>query len=83
MSQLRASAAPHGPHLRRTSSTGRVEAFSDGVMAIAITLLVLELKVPDPATSGDGNLLHAPTGRWPSYVAYLAAFTTVGVVAGP
>lgn len=64
----------------RLSSTGRVEAFSDGVMAIAITLLVLDLKVPlvEDVTSGD--LLHTLASRWPSYVAYLAAFLTIGII---
>jgi uncharacterized membrane protein len=62
----------------RLSPTGRVEAFSDGVMAIAITLLVLDLKVPDPATTPD--LVEALAGRWPSYVAYLAAFLTIGII---
>ena len=66
----------------RLSSTARVEAFSDGVMAIAITLLVLDLKVPaqadiDPA---HGGLLGALAARWPSYVAYLAAFLTIGII---
>lgn len=63
----------------RLSSTGRVEAFSDGVMAIAITLLVLDLKVPPLDEVTPGGLLHALATRWPSYVAYLAAFLTIGI----
>jgi uncharacterized membrane protein len=65
-------------HLGRLSPTGRVEAFSDGVMAIAITLLVLELKVP--ADAEHDGLLAALLARWPSYVAYLAAFLTIGII---
>jgi uncharacterized membrane protein len=49
--------------------TGRVEAFSDGVFAIAITLLVLDLKVPAQPPLLDG-LLH----EWPVFVAYLISF---------
>jgi uncharacterized membrane protein len=64
----------------RLSPTGRVEAFSDGVMAIAITLLVLDLKVPDPGTLGSGQLFDRLVERWPSYVAYLAAFLTIGII---
>jgi len=64
----------------RLSSTGRVEAFSDGVMAIAITLLVLDLKVPDPADLQAGGLLGALAARWPSYLAYLAAFLAIGII---
>ena len=64
----------------RLSPTGRVEAFSDGVMAIAITLLVLELKVPASTEIGDDGLLGALLRRWPSYVAYLAAFLTIGII---
>lgn len=64
----------------RLSPTGRVEAFSDGVMAIAITLLVLDLKVPDPATLASGQLFDRLAERWPSYVAYLAAFLTIGII---
>jgi uncharacterized membrane protein len=67
-------------HLGRLSPTSRVEAFSDGVMAIAITLLVLDLKVPPAADAADGRLLQALLGRWPSYVAYLAAFLTIGII---
>jgi uncharacterized membrane protein len=70
--------SPPDQHLGRLSATGRVEAFSDGVMAIAITLLVLELKVPPDAP--DGQLLPELWARWPSYVAYLAAFLTIGII---
>ena len=69
---------PADERLGRLSATGRVEAFSDGVMAIAITLLVLELKVP--AGVGPGQLLGALADRWPSYVACLAAFLTIGII---
>ncbi len=64
----------------RLSPTGRVEAFSDGVMAIAITLLVLDLKVPSQADLAPGGLLAALADRWPSYLAYLAAFLTIGII---
>src|SRR6476660_768422 len=64
----------------RLSTTDRVEAFSDGVMAIAITLLVLDLKVPDKTAIGPGGLLEALAARWPSYLAYLAAFLTIGII---
>jgi uncharacterized membrane protein len=64
----------------RLSPTGRVEAFSDGVMAIAITLLVLDLKVPALTDVPPGGLVDALAGRWPSYVAYLAAFVTIGII---
>lgn len=64
----------------RLSPTGRVEAFSDGVMAIAITLLVLDLKVPPLDDVSPGGLVAALAARWPSYVAYLAAFLTIGII---
>ena len=61
---------------RRLSESSRVEAFSDGVFSIAITLLVLELAVP--ATRGEfGKDL---VGEAVGYVAYLAAFATIGVL---
>jgi uncharacterized membrane protein len=59
----------------RLSPTTRVEAFSDGVMAIAITLLILEVKVPH-----ERPLLPALLHLWPSYLAYLASFLTIGVI---
>jgi uncharacterized membrane protein len=49
-------------------------------MAIAITLLVLDLKVPNPADIARGGLLSALAERWPSYLAYLAAFLTIGII---
>jgi len=59
--------------------TGRLEAFSDGVFAIAITLLVLELKVPDVATAAHspGALAKALLQQWPSYIGLLTSFFTV------
>ena len=58
-------------------STNRLEAFSDGVFAIAITLLVLEIAVPSNA--GD-DLAHALGEQWPSYVAYLVSFLVIGII---
>jgi uncharacterized membrane protein len=55
--------------------TTRMEAFSDGVFAIAITLLVLEIKVPDAANLAAG-LLHL----WPSYLAYAISFVVIGAI---
>jgi len=60
---------------RRGYRLNRLEAFSDGVFAIAITLLVLELSIP---TGSDGKLLQAIIDQWPSYLAYVVSFATVG-----
>jgi uncharacterized membrane protein len=56
----------------------RVEAFSDGVIAIAITLLVLDIHVPEP---GAGESLgHRLAAQWPSYAAYVVSFVTIGII---
>jgi len=57
-------------------SAGRLQAFSDGVLAIAATLLVLELHVPE---SGE-NLGAALLAQWPSYAAYIVSFVTIGII---
>jgi uncharacterized membrane protein len=59
------------------AATGRVEAFSDGVLAIVITLLVLELRVPQYK---HGELLTALLHEWPSYLAFLVSFVYIGVI---
>ncbi len=60
-----------------TSETARVEAFSDGVFAIAITLLILELKIPGP---GSTRLATALARQWPSYVSFLISFAFIGIM---
>ena len=63
--------------LDEAMSTGRLEAFSDGVFAIAITLLILDVTVPP----GSGaHLAHALVQEWPSYLAYVTSFFTIGVI---
>jgi uncharacterized membrane protein len=61
----------------RRLRTGRLEAFSDGVFAIAITLLVLEISVPP---GSEDELLEAVVDQWPSYLAYVVSFSTIGAV---
>jgi uncharacterized membrane protein len=61
---------------RRRLSPRRLEAFSDGVFAIAITLLVLEISVPE---GSEDDLLTAVLQQWPSYLAYVVSFATIGV----
>jgi hypothetical protein len=61
------------------SETGRTEAFSDGVLAIAVTLLVLDLHVP------PRNTLHEPLAvalahEWPAYAAYVTSFLIIGII---
>ncbi|HWE68334.1 MAG TPA: TMEM175 family protein [Acidimicrobiales bacterium] len=54
----------------------RVEAFSDGVFAIAITLLVLTIAQP----SHYENLGHDLASRWPSFAAYAVSFAVIGIM---
>ena len=56
---------------------GRLEAFSDGVFAVAITLLALDLVVKGP---GNGDLASLLGHRWPAFVAYLISFFTIGII---
>jgi uncharacterized membrane protein len=55
-----------------------MEAFSDGVIAVAITLLVLDIRVPG---QGGGSSLATKLGdNWPNYVAYAISFVTIGII---
>lgn len=71
---------PVSPAPRRADllPKNRLEAFADGVLAIVITLLVLELKVPPVEETGE--LWHALTGEWREYAGYLISFVFVGGV---
>ena len=57
--------------------TTRIEAFSDGVFAIAITLLIIEVGVPEVE---PGTLLGALLEQWPSYAAYAVSFLVIGII---
>ncbi len=64
---------------REVNETARVEAFSDGVFAIAITLLVLDLKVPQD-NDEPGRLYRGLIEQWPIYFAFLTSFATIGIM---
>jgi uncharacterized membrane protein len=57
--------------------TSRLETFSDGVFAIAITLLILEVRLPPEET---GSLAHRLAEAWPGYVSYVISFVTIGIM---
>ena len=58
-------------------STDRTGALSDGIFAIAATLLVLEIHAPDPASP---QLWQALAAEWPAYLSYVISFATLGIV---
>lgn len=57
----------------------RLEAFSDGVFAVAITLLVFNLAVPGPGR-GEPRLADQLGGHWPAFAAYAVSFATIGII---
>src|SRR6059058_6230283 len=59
-------------------SKERTEAFSDGVIAVAITLLALDLRVPGAGSAA--SLAHQLGEQWPSYAAYVVSFLTIGII---
>jgi uncharacterized membrane protein len=62
----------------RGVSTNRLESFSDGVIAVAITLLVLNIEVPAP--EAGHSLGHELVHQWPTYAAYVTSFITIGII---
>lgn len=63
------------------SETVRIETFSDGVLAINITLLMFELKAPEVKESYNSRtLLVAMLHQWPAYMAFLLSFSTIFVI---
>ena len=65
-------------HMRQTNDdrdTGRIEAFSDGVIAVAITLLILDVHVPNVQT----GLLQALLNQWPTYLGYVTSFLVITI----
>ena len=61
---------------RQLLESTRMELFSDGVFAIAATLLVVEVAVP---VVGEGQLGHALRQGFPAYIAYAVSFAVIGV----
>lgn len=66
-----------GDQIPQLAESTRVEAFSDGVFAIALTLLVLDLRSP---AQGHGDFESALVSQWPAYLAYLAAFLNIAAI---
>lgn len=59
------------------SETARIEAFSDGVFAIAITLLILNIRIPAPES---GALAIQLARQWPSYLSFFISFAFIGIM---
>jgi uncharacterized membrane protein len=77
MTVERTEESAEADRMRGRREKRRLEAFSDGVFAIAVTLLVLEFKVPPTSNLPPGGLFEVLRGEWPSYFAYLLSFGTV------
>lgn len=63
--------------LHEGKETNRAEAFSDGVFAIAITLLILDVKVPDVHQVTNSSLWQELLNQWPTYVALITSFFSI------
>jgi uncharacterized membrane protein len=70
--------ASDGHAAPQEKETARLEAFSDGVFAVAITLLVLDLVVPELQGAPTASALATALGeKWPSYLAFVTSFSTI------
>ena len=75
--RMATSGSVGGSEERSRSDTVRLEALSDGVIAVAITLLVLDLAVPHV---GEASLWQALVTQWPSFAAYVTSFLVIGIL---
>ena len=63
-----------------TGDTSRIEALSDGVFAVAMTLLIIDIRVPDLSSDpGFGRLARDVLSLWPHFVTYAVSFLIVGL----
>ena len=67
------------PALKPALTTARLEAFSDGVFAIAITLLIFGIKVPEVANQDASELKRQLWALWPAYLSFAASFAIISV----
>lgn len=69
---------------QQEKETARIEAFSDGIFAVAITLLVLDIHIPrlpnGERLPRDSALGSALLQQWPAYLAFLTSFVTIGII---
>ncbi len=63
---------------QEANETARLETFADGVLAIAITLLILDVKVPH--VEQGGSLTTALAQQWPKYATFVVSFLTIGII---
>ena len=78
MFKIKKKVANGTPVTANEKEASRVEAFSDGVFAIAITLLILEVKVPHlPGDATNSNLLRALIDVWPSFLSFILSFVAI------
>jgi len=73
---MRAQNSDEGEAQDDVASSARLETFADGVFAIAITLLVLEIHIPSASEPVWATLQH----QWPSFLAYITSFLTIGTM---
>lgn len=67
--------------LKENKETGRLEAFSDGIFAVAITLLILNIQAPTAQPElTDSALLDFFSSHWPTMLAFVTSFSTIGIM---
>ncbi len=67
--------------MKDDKETGRLEAFSDGVFAVAITLLILNIQLPTKSFTKDEDLFFKYLlDLWPAYLAFVTSFATIGIM---